>query len=354
MMMNEMFSFEESPWELFAGKLNMGDRISASRFLTLLEGESEQTLEDAFQTLEDLQVTLDLDDLPKPAVSGEAGKRLALEEKLVQQGNLLTGLPEGDPLRIYLEELAGIPAFGDVNLLALELAEANRNEQSDAPVQMQLVNLSLSRVLEFAGEFTGRGVLLMDLIQEGSLGLWQGILAYTGGKDFEAVRDWWIRQYMAKAVVLQARENGVGGKLRQAMEDYRKADKALLTRLGRNPGLEEIALELNMTVEDTAVLEKMISDARTVAKAKQSQEPKQEDPEDTQHVEDTAYFQMRQRIQELLSVLDELDAQILSLRFGLEGGLPLSQQDTARKLNLSTEEVTSREIAALAKLRSET
>ena len=98
----------------------------------------------------------------------------------------------------------------------------------------------------------------------------------------------------------------------------------------------------------------MISDARTVAKAKQSQEPKQEDPEDTQHVEDTAYFQMRQRIQELLSVLDELDAQILSLRFGLEGGLPLSQQDTARKLNLSTEEVTSREIAALAKLRSET
>lgn len=354
MIMNDMFSFEETPWELFSGKLNQGDVVSASRFLTLLEGESEDTLEDAFRTLEALRITLDISDLPRPTVSGEAGKRLALEEKLVKQGNLLTGLSEGDPLRLYLEELAGIPAFGDVQMLALELAEANRANLTDSPVQMQLVNLSLSRVIELAGDFSGRGVLLMDLIQEASLGLWQGILVYTGEENFEVMRDWWIRQYMTRAVVLQARENGVGGKLRQALEAYQKADKTLLTRLGRNPGLEEIALELNMTVEDAAVLEKMLADARIVAKAKQAQQPPQEDPEDEQHVEDTAYFQMRQRIQELLSVLEEDDAKILSLRFGLEGGLPLSQQDTARKLNMSTEEVTAREVAALAKLRSET
>ena len=129
--------------------------------------------------------------------------------------------------------------------------------------------------------------------------------------------------------------------------------KALLTRLGRNPTLEEIALELNQTPEDTALLEKMLTDVRTAAKAKAAQEPKSEDPDDDKHVEDTAYFQMRQRIMELLSGLSDRDAEILTLRYGLEGGLPMSAQETGAKLGLTSEEVVSREAAALAQLRNE-
>ena len=343
----DMFSFEASAWELFARKLRFGDRLSAAQFLTLLEGEDEETVEDAFADLEERRVTLDTGDLPKPAVSGDTGARLALEEKLAGEDDLRTALPEADPLRLYLEELAGIPVFGDVQLLSLELAEGN------AAVQERLVNLSLSRVVELARTFTGRGVLLMDLIQEGSLGLWQGILNYNGDRDFEEFRDWWICQYMARAVVLQAREGGVGAKMRKAMEDFQAADKRLLTELGRSPVLEEIALELNMTPEGAYVIQEMIDSARTVQKAKAEQEPQQQTEDDERHVEDTAYFQMRQRITELLSVLTEQEAAVLTLRYGLEGGKPLDPAQTGAKLGLTAQEITKMEAAALMKLRSE-
>ena len=346
--MNRMdFTFEASAWELFVRKLRFGDRMSAAQFMTLLEGKDEETVEAAFVYLEERQVTLDTEDLPKPAVSGETGARLMLEEKLAGEGDLLGVLPEGDPLRLYLEELAEIPAFGDLHLLALELAEGN------AGVQEQMVNLSLSRVVELARTYTGQGVLLMDLIQEGSLGLWQGILNYTGDRDFEEVRDWWIRQYMARAVVLQAREGGVGAKMRKAMEDFRAADKRLLSELGRSPVLEEIALELNMAPEEAYVIQEMIDSARTVQKAKTDQEPPETTEDDERHVEDTAYFQMRQRITELLSVLSEQEAQILTLRYGLEGGKPMDHVQTGAKLGLTAQEVMKLEAAALSKLRSE-
>ena len=345
-----MFTFEESAWEQFAGGLKMGDIISGAQLLTLLESEDEETVEGAFQTMEDLSVTLDISDLPISAASGEAAVRLRLEEQLMQQGKLLTGLEEGDPLRLYLEELAAVPVQGDVRLLAMELAEVNREEMTDAPVQNKLVNLSLSRVVELAGEYTGKGVLLMDLIQEGSLGLWQGILAYESG-DFEKIRDWWIRQYMAKAVWLQARASGVGQKMRQAVEDYRAVDERLLTELGRNPTLEEIAEGLHITPEETVIVAKMLESARLIQQAKATQEPEREEEEEQQAVEDTAYFQMRQRIAELLSGLTEQDAKLLTLRFGLEGGLPLSPEETGKILGLTSQEVVAREAAALAKLR---
>lgn len=349
MNLQDMFSFGESPWELFAGKLKMGDRISASRFLTLLEGEEEQALEDAFQTLEDLSVSLDISDLPRPSVPAETGKRLAMEEKLVQQGKLLTGLAEGDPLRLYLEDLAGIPAFGDVDLLAMELARCNSREETEAPVQMQLVNLSLSRVVELAGEYTGRGVLLMDLIQEGSLGLWRGILAYVDGLNFETVRDWWIRQYMARAVTMQARQSGVGNKVREAMEAYRAADKQLLSQLGRNPTVEEIALEIGISAEEAEVYQDMLRTAQIIEKAKRP--VKEQEPEDDQAVEDTAYFRMRQRISELLSALSEQEAKILTLRYGLDGAQPCTPQEAGAKMGMTADQVLQTEAAALAKLR---
>ena len=344
MRFDDMFSFEESPWEIFARKLEYGSKLSAVRFLTLLEGEAEDAVEAALQTLEERSVLLDVTDLPKSAAAGELGKRLALEEKLVREGNLLGSLGSDDPLGLYLEELARIPACGDVNVLAMDAADRSESAKN------MLVNLSLSRVLELAGEYTGRGVLLMDLIQEGSMGLWQGILTWSGG-DFETARDRWIRQSMAKAVTLQARENGVGAKMRKALEDYSAADRRLLTELGRNPTLEEIALELNMTPEGAYVIQEMLRSARTAEKAKAAQEPPKETEDDTRHVEDTAYFQMRQRISEMLSVLTEQEAKVLTLRFGLEGGLPLDPVKTGEKLGLTADEVVKMEAAALAKMR---
>lgn len=345
--MNDMdFSFEPTPWETVLENLNQGDTMSALQFLTLLEGEEEETVEDAFRYLENRMITLDIRDLPVDMGSGSTALRLRTEVQMVQQNKLPDGLDENDPLRLYLEELAGIPACGDPQVLAMDAAKGREDAQA------MLVNVSLHRVIEQAKAFAGKGVLMLDLIQEGSLGLWESVLRYEEG-DFEHYSDWWIRQYMAKALVQQARSGGVGQKIRRAAEDYRSVDERLLTELGRNPTLEEIAEGLHITPEETAAVAKMLENARIVEQAKVPADEPEETEEDNQAVEDTAYFQSRQRIADMLSGLSAREAELLSLRFGLEGGLPLSPEDVGKRLGMTSQEVVAMEAAALTKLRKE-
>ena len=338
------FSFEQSAWEAVIGDMPFGSSFSASRFLTLLEPEPEEAVEEALDLLTQRDILPDIADLPVSYGTGDTALRLRREAQLVKENRLPEGLDENDPLRLYLEELAIIPACGDPEMLAGEYLDGKED------VLPALTNLMLGSVIQIAYEHTSRGVLLMDLIQEGSLGLWQAILDYTHGEFVpQCLRR--IRIVMAKAVILQARASGIGQKLRQALEDYRAVDERLLTELGRNPTLEEIALELHMTVEEAAAVAETMEAARLMERAKASTEEKTEE-EETQAVEDTAYFQMRQRIQELLSSLTEADAKLLTLRFGLEGGIPLSPEDTGKRLGLTPEEVVAKEAAALALLRT--
>ena len=344
--MNDLeFSFGESPWERFLMTKQMGDTISAAQLLALLEGEEEQAVEQALEALETACMELDVGELPV-FTGGEAALRLRQEQQLVQTGLDPKSMEEGDPLRLYLEEVAVMERLGDEQALAEKCAKG------DGLARETLTELGLKRVIDLAKEQVGRGVLLLDLIQEGSLGLWQAVGSYSCG-DYAAHRDRWIRFYLAKTITLQARASGVGQKMRTALEDYRAVDERLLSDLGRNPTLEEIALELHMTVEEAENVRKTLESARLLAQAKEPAVQKEEEKEaQEQSVEDTAYFQMRQRIAELLSGLSQEDAQILTLRFGLEGGLPMSPEETGRKLGMTPDEVVAREGAALGKLRS--
>ena len=340
------FTFEATPWEQALDALQPGDRIEALKLLSLLEDNDEDGALEALDALEEKGVSLDIHDLPNLPTGGNMALRLREEAQLVASGKLLTSLSENDPLRLYLEELAATPAAGDVVLLAQQYLDGNEN------AAQQLVTLSLSRVVELASELAGRNVLLLDLIQEGSMGLWQGILHYEGG-NFEAHRDWWIRQYLHRAVFLQARSGDLGQKLRQGMEDYRDMDQKLLSELGRNPVLEEIAEAMHVSVEEASVYAEMLTMARNRQQVDAAMEEKEPEPEEEQAVEDTAYFQMRQQIMELLSTLSPEDAKLLTLRFGLEGGMPLSPEEAGKKLGLTSQEVVMREANALAKLRAE-
>lgn len=339
------FDFDESPWLLTVDTLKHGSHIGAARFLSLMEGEEEDAVQDAFRDMEERRIVLDISNLHDVGAAGEAAVRLRREELLAQQGTLMTALDENDPLRLYLEELASVPVFGDEAALAMACASGKESARE------LLLNLSLSRVLEIAKEHTGKGVLLLDLIQEGSLGAWRAIACFEGG-DFGPHRDWYIRQAMAQTITMQARSNGVGRKMRQAMEDYRSVDERLLSDLGRNATLEEIALEMHITVEEAEVVRDTMESARLLSQTRAANAPREEEPEDEQHVEDTALFQMRQRILDLLSGLSEDDAKLLTLRFGLEGSLPMTPEETGRKLGLTPEEVIRREAAALALLRN--
>ncbi len=344
-MIDLEYSFEASPWENFLRSKQAGDVVSAAAVLTMLEEESEQALENAVQDLEIGCMILDISELPKASGTGEAALRLRQETQFVKNGLRPEELEETDPLRLYLEEVAAMPAFGDEQILAEQCV---KGEES---AMQALTNLGLSRVIELAAEHVGYGVLLLDLIQEGSLGLWQAICNYRAG-EYAVHRDRWIRFYMAKAVTMQARQNGVGQKMRTALEDYRAVDERLLGELGRNPTLEEIALEMHMTAEEATSVKKMLENARLLAQTKKPEEEEETPEEEDQAVEDTAYFQMRQRISELLSGLNEADAKLLNLRFGLEGGKPLSPEEAGRRLGMTPAEVVAREGAALAKLRN--
>lgn len=329
-MIDAELSFETNSEDSFVDMLEKGSTVSALRLLMQF-GETEgDRLEEILFQLGEKEVTLDLSDLPKPKTPGDGAMRLKMEQKLAKEGLSSEKLDENDPLRLYLEELAAIPAD---------------NSASD-------IERSLSRVVEIAREFTGKGVLLLDLIQEGSMGLMQAAEIYGGTDTFIEQRDRLIRFYMAKETVLQAQALGVGERLRQATEDYRTTDERLLAELGRNPTVEEIAEAMHISPEEASNVAKVLEDLRVLSRAKQTE--KEDLPqEEEQAVEDTAYFQMRQRIADLMSGLEEKDATLLQLRYGLEGGLPMTPQQVAARLGMTPDEVVAREGEILMKLRQQ-
>ena len=338
-------SFERNPAQQLLASLNKGQSLSALDILTALDNENEEAVEELLEQLRALDIKPDLDTIPVLGADSEQAVRLRREEQLVKQNMLMQQLEKSDPLYLYLDEIASLPVCGDENILAKKLLEDPENED----VKAQLLNLNLGRIVTIAEDHVGRGMLLLDLIQEGSLGLWERLSDYVGG-DFSEFADHWIRWYMAKAVILQAHASGVGQKMRQMVEDYRSVDERLLAELGRNPTLEEIAEGLHISVPEATAVAQALQNARLLQNAKKP-EPEQLPEEEDQAVEDTAYFQMRQRIEELLSGLPEQEVQLLTLRYGLEGGLPMSPEQVGTKLGLTPEEVIAKEAAALSKMR---
>ncbi len=340
------FVFEQAPWEAYLRSCKNGSVISGWNLISMLEDEEDDAVEDAFSILTVKKLQLDLSGLPQMSAGSNTAQRLQQEREYVTGGLKTALMEETDPLRLYLEEIAAAPACGDEKLLAEQLSSG------DQRAAQRLTELGLSRVVEIAAEYAGQAVLLLDLIQEGNIGLWEAISGYRGG-DYAAQRDEAIRSSVLKAIVLQARSNGISQKMKKALQDYRAADQHLLTKLGRNPGLEEIAQEMHISLEQAQTIEKTMADILLLQKAEKLAAPKEETAEDELPVEDTAYFQMRQRISEMLSVLDEQEARILTMRFGLEKGLPMSTEEVAKALGITTAAVTACETAALSKLRAE-
>ena len=134
------FQFEQSPWEAYLNSCKQGSSISAWNLISMLEGEDDAAVEDAFSILAARQLTLDLSTLPQPESGSRTARRLKQEAEYVQAGLATEKMEEGDPLRLYLEEIAGLPGFGDEHLLAESLLAG------DDAAARQLADLGLSRV----------------------------------------------------------------------------------------------------------------------------------------------------------------------------------------------------------------
>lgn len=341
--MNE-FLFDIPAWEATLRGWKNGASISAWSLISMLEGEDDETVEQAFDILKEKHMEVDMQSLPRFSSGSQMAQRLDREAQLARGGLAPSQMEETDPLRLYLEEMEHQKTDEDEEKLAERLLSG-----SEDAAQM-LLSVGLHRVVKQAQELAGHSVLLLDLIQEGNIGLWEAIGSYTGG-DYASHADRLIRNSLHKAMVIQVRSTETGEKMRRALQDYQRADQQLLTSLGRNPAVEEIAEFMNITPEQADTIRKTMDDCLLLQQAQAHMQPKEETQEDEMAVEDTAYFQMRQRIGELLSQLEETDAKILTLRFGLEKGLPLSAEETAKKLGMAADEVSRREAAALARLR---
>ncbi|MDD6677817.1 MAG: sigma-70 family RNA polymerase sigma factor [Firmicutes bacterium] len=322
-------------------ELQPGSRLSAGRFLAMTDGDSDQEVLDALDRLDSMGVLLDISDLQPEKGSGQTAKRLEREEKLIQKKISLRELDPNDPLRLFLTEVAEM----DENRDGLEALLYAGDEASLA----KAAECCLPMVAELAGELTGKGVLLMDLVQEGSLGLWQALASWQG-EPAEPFLSAGIQRAMIRSVVMQARADGVGTRLRRQVEAYQNADRELLHTLGRNPTIEETAEKMGISAELAGSLEKMLRDARSTARENTAEE---RNADEDLAVDATAYYQSRQRVTELLEDLDRLDARLLSLRFGLDTGKPMTVEEAAGKLGISPEEAAAREQKAMILLRNQ-
>lgn len=335
--------WERPAWEEALADLRAGDVIPAEEFLALLGQASDQEAEEAALALEVRGVSLDVSHLPAAWGPATAADRLAWEAELVQAGAIPGGLEGSDPLALYWRELAALSPCTDAQARVL----GRQARAGDAQAQRALAQGLLFLVAEEARAFAGRGVLLLDLMQEAALSLWQAVLDL----DEESGLDWArrrVRQAMARTVTLQWKASGDGGRLLQALRAYQQADRQLLKELGRNPTRQELAAALQITVSEVESLAKLLREAAASQRRVSREEPAEDKP-----VEETAAFQLHSQVTALLDRLEPMDRQVITLRFGLEGKRPCTPEEAARRLGCSVAEVLKRETEALALLRTQ-
>lgn len=325
--------WQEPGWRRMMESLPRGSVIPVERFFAMLGSVDEDEAREAALTLEARGVGLDVSRLPQCS-GGAAAQRLARESELVRRGGIPGALDPGDPLRLYWQELEGLPRLDEASAQALAGQGAEPNRLTEGLLWL---------VPQEAVNFAGRGVLLLDLMQEGAMGLLRAL--EVPGEDLVESARWHVREAMARAVTLQYLASGEADRLLASLRAYQQADRRLLERLGRNPGPEELAQELGKPVSEIRALEKMVRDAAAAARRTPAPETAPE------QVEDTAYFRLRARVEELLSSLEPVDREILKRRFGLEGAPAMGQEEAARALGLPLEELTRREAAAMRALR---
>ncbi|MCI6429687.1 MAG: RNA polymerase sigma factor RpoD [Oliverpabstia sp.] len=288
---------------------------------------------------------LDNDDIP-------------LEEEEVDMENIDLSVPEGvsieDPVRMYLKEIGKVPLLSAEE----EIELAKRMEAGDESAKKRLAEANLRLVVSIAKRYVGRGMLFLDLIQEGNLGLIKAVekFDYTKGYKFSTYATWWIRQAITRAIADQARTIRIPVHMVETINKLIRVSRQLLQELGREPTPEEIAEEMNMPVERVREILKI------------SQEPvsletpigEEEDSHLGDFIQDdnvpvpadaAAFTLLKEQLGEVLSTLTEREQKVLRLRFGLDDGRARTLEEVGKEFNVTRERIRQIEAKALRKLR---
>ena len=267
-------------------------------------------------------------------------------------------VPDGvsieDPVRMYLKEIGKVPLLSAEE----EIELAKRMELGDQEAKKRLAEANLRLVVSIAKRYVGRGMLFLDLIQEGNLGLIKAVekFDYRKGYKFSTYATWWIRQAITIAIADQARTIRIPVHMVETINKLIRVSRQLLQELGREPTPEEIAAEMNMPVERVREILKI------------SQEPvsletpigEEEDSHLGDFIQDdnvpvpadaAAFTLLKEQLEEVLGTLTEREQKVLTLRFGLEDGRARTLEEVGREFNVTRERIRQIEAKALRKLR---
>lgn len=320
--------------------------------LQLNEDQFDKLLELLEQSNVDvLRITEDDDDIPDEEI-------ILSEEDEVDMETIDLTVPDGisieDPVRMYLKEIGKVPLLSAEE----EIDLAQRMEVGDEEAKKRLAEANLRLVVSIAKRYVGRGMLFLDLIQEGNLGLIKAVekFDYTKGYKFSTYATWWIRQAITRAIADQARTIRIPVHMVETINKLIRVSRQLLQELGREPTPEEIAEEMSMPVERVREILKI------------SQEPvsletpigEEEDSHLGDFIQDdnvpvpadaAAFSLLKEQLNEVLGTLTEREQKVLRLRFGLDDGRARTLEEVGKEFNVTRERIRQIEAKALRKLR---
>ena len=267
-------------------------------------------------------------------------------------------VPEGvsvdDPVRMYLKEIGKVPLLSPDE----EIELAKKIELGDEAAKKKLAEANLRLVVSIAKRYVGRGMQLLDLIQEGNLGLIKAVekFDYRKGYKFSTYATWWIRQAITRAIADQARTIRIPVHMVETINRLVRTQRQLVQKLGREATPEELAKELDMPVDRVREIMKISQDPVSL----ETPIGKEEDSHLGDFIQDdnvevpadaATYTLLHEQLMEVLSTLTEREQKVLRLRFGLDDGRPRTLEEVGRQFNVTRERIRQIEAKALRKLR---
>ena len=264
------------------------------------------------------------------------------------------GISVDDPVRMYLREIGKIPLL----TFDEELDLAKRILEGDEEAKQKLAESNLRLVVSIAKKYVGRGMLFLDLIQEGNMGLIKAVekFDYTKGFKFSTYATWWIRQAITRAIADQARTIRIPVHMVETINKLIRTSRHLLQQLGREPTPEEIAKEMDMSVEKVMEIQKIAQDPVSletpIGEEDDSHLGDFIQDEDSPAPQDAAsYTLLREQLEEVMKTLTPREAKVLRLRFGLDDGKARTLEEVGKEFDVTRERIRQIEAKALRKLR---
>ena len=298
----------------------------------------------------DLQVTDDL----APEVEELEEIESLNEDELIDPETLVDNFSVDDPVRMYLKEI------GKVNLLTAEeeVELAMRMAEGDKEAKKRMAEANLRLVVSIAKRYVGRGMLFLDLIQEGNLGLIKAVekFDYSKGYKFSTYATWWIRQAITRAIADQARTIRIPVHMVETINKVMRISRQLLQELGHDPTPEEIAEDMGMPVEKVREILKIAQEPVSLETPIGEEEDSHlgdfiPDEDASEPAEAASFTLLKEQLSEVLGTLTPREEKVLRLRFGIEDGRTRTLEEVGREFNVTRERIRQIEAKALRKLR---